>query len=1239
MSLQDLAYEISYNVDESGLMKSVEMVNNFDSALDGMAKKVDSIASAFSKFNTPIGNLSKSTNDLSVDNLSNSLKNAASNSNELNTNIERQQRLEALVNDYVDQFNAKVEHSSTLEEQLNNRTAAMSSSVQEHIAAQQKLNQEISQSVADEEKLANSANKTAENVGKSVTKANELKTSLSAVGKVSSGIGSILGAFGFIGVGYGIASGIKEVTTAFMDFEQQMAGVHATLGEVADKDLTKLGNKAIEVSNKYAISSKEIAAGEENLASAGFDAKQVMDSLEASTLLSVAGNIKMQESTLDIAAAIRNFNMETKEAAHVADIYAKAAADTAAAMPDMASAMKYIAPVANQAGWSIESTAAAVGVLANSGIKGTSAGTGLRRMFTRLINPTDKAAEKMQALGFEAIDPTTHKIKDIGTLIQDLQGSMKGLDSASKGAALSIIFGVEGLTPMSALMNSSKDEIDKLTKSFQDSDGAAQNMADTMNNTLAGSLRILKENVKNAFIKDIDKTGLGKSLKNFVDGLNDNLPKIVNNIEWFLNKTIDVTGKIKKNWNSVSSTILGVVAAFAVLKTAAVITGVIKTLTDLGKFSGPVIGLAGAAALAARGFLELKRGNTDLGALLLGTAAGIAAISISGGKFLLSGAIGLAAAGFVELKKGNTGLGALLLGTAAGLAAFNVALAITSVLALPVTWPIYAIAGAIGAVTAAVIYVKTHWAESWLTMKAIAIDIINPIIGIIDNLAAAMNSIFGTDFNTNHKITYSESDKKMMKDLGYSDQTISEIAGSNDASISVIKKYKATSGTQAATNIATDKSQSNILDLLPKNANGTNHFEGGLSLVGERGPEIVNIPQGSQVIPASQTSKMLSGSFAQMGTGALGASAELNNSTEKVIADNQKIITGYVDQHKLYGRDSVENFSVALLQNESLSTNATSTLSTDNKNIMNNLSLSGYTYGSGVVNNLAQGVQASEGNLTTVVQTLTDKVIETFKSGFGIHSPSTVMYSMGTNLLQGLVNGMTSKDMGSFVQSWIGSMTSAAGGAMGGNVTGWLTAALGITGTPMSWISGLLRLVQAESGGNPIAWNPISVNGEHATGLLQTLPSTFASYAVKGLGDIFNPIANAAAAINYIKRTYGSVYNTPLFTSAGAYVGYEEGTRNATPGVHLVGEKGPELVWMKGGETVTPNDKISVASQTPYATSNNVSTQLSPSVVIHIHESKNPRATADEVLMVLKKNFGSLFDDKMADIKIQMGLS
>ena len=112
----------------------------------------------------------------------------------------------------------------------------------------------------------------------------------------------------------------------------------------------------------------------------------------------------------------------------------------------------------------------------------------------------------------------------------------------------------------------------------------------------------------------------------------------------------------------------------------------------------------------------------------------------------------------------------------------------------------------------------------------------------------------------------------------------------------------------------------------------------------------------------------------------------------------------------------------------------------------------------------------------------------------------------------------------------------------------------------LSWLPGLQRLVQAESSGNPTAVNRISVGGEHATGLLQTLPSTFRSYAAPGMGNIMNPVHNAAAAINYIKSRYGSVYNTPLFRSGGRYVGYAQGDIVTRPHLGLVGEAGPEAI-------------------------------------------------------------------------------
>ena len=75
------------------------------------------------------------------------------------------------------------------------------------------------------------------------------------------------------------------------------------------------------------------------------------------------------------------------------------------------------------------------------------------------------------------------------------------------------------------------------------------------------------------------------------------------------------------------------------------------------------------------------------------------------------------------------------------------------------------------------------------------------------------------------------------------------------------------------------------------------------------------------------------------------------------------------------------------------------------------------------------------------------------------------------------------------------------------------------------WAPALRTLAEKESSLRPGIVNPISVGGEHATGLMQTLPSTFNSYAGEGHGDIYNPVDNLIASIGYIKQRYGTPWN------------------------------------------------------------------------------------------------------------------
>jgi len=115
----------------------------------------------------------------------------------------------------------------------------------------------------------------------------------------------------------------------------------------------------------------------------------------------------------------------------------------------------------------------------------------------------------------------------------------------------------------------------------------------------------------------------------------------------------------------------------------------------------------------------------------------------------------------------------------------------------------------------------------------------------------------------------------------------------------------------------------------------------------------------------------------------------------------------------------------------------------------------------------------------------------------------------------------------------------ASGG--GGSVGAWIAASLGFNRLPGSWAPLMRILVQKESGGNPLAYNPVSVMGYHAEGIAQMLLPTFQAYAAAGHGNIWNPVDNLIASERYIRAIYGSPAGIAGLTGGGTYYGYDQG--------------------------------------------------------------------------------------------------
>ncbi len=295
--------------------------------------------------------------------------------------------------------------------------------------------------------------------------------------------------------------------------------------------------------------------------------------------------------------------------------------------------------------------------------------------------------------------------------------------------------------------------------------------------------------------------------------------------------------------------------------------------------------------------------------------------------------------------------------------------------------------------------------------------------------------------------------------------------------------------------------------------------------------------------------------------------ATANLSTTIALGDNS------LNSFKQYGKKINDYLGNGIIAGKKVPDDSMNKVTDSSKGILNLFSKTGHIYGIGINNDIAAGINSTISNVTSVVKILTDKVIEQFKTGFGIHSPSRVFYKLSQFIPQGVIKGMSSVDVKSFINKWMSDIISSAG-AVSGNVSGWISSALAITGSPMSWLPKLLDIASRESGnpGQLGTGNPSLMNSGpgSASGLMQCMPSTFAEFALPGLGGIFNPIANAVAAIRYIKSRYGTPFN--IYTGPG-YQGYANGTDNAKKGLARINEKGWEFVDFSGGENVLTHTK------------------------------------------------------------------
>ncbi|HAN09360.1 MAG TPA: phage tail tape measure protein [Clostridiales bacterium] len=388
------------------------------------------------------------------------------------------------------------------------------------------------------------------------------------------------------------------------DFEAQMSRVKAISGATGE-EFQKLNDQALQLGSDTAFSAKQAAEGMENLASAGFSTTEIMSAMDGMLDLAASSGEDLASSADIAASTLRGFGLEASNSGHVADVLAKTSADTNASVSSIGEAMKYVAPIAHQAGISLEEVTASIGIMANAGIQGSQAGTTLRGALSRLSDPSKEAATAMASINFSAFDAKGNMLS-LSQIINSLSKSTAGLTNEQKQQVVSQIFGQEAMSGMMVLMQAGAKDLDNLTKSLQTSDGAAKQMAKTMQDNTKSSIEQMTGSLETAGIKIQQAlapaiTAVAKKIQELADWFSKLSPATQNTI-LVIAGIVAAIGPVLIIIGQMVTGISALITAFTAVSSAiAVAGGVMAVIT------GPIgIAIAAIAALAAGVYLIIN---------------------------------------------------------------------------------------------------------------------------------------------------------------------------------------------------------------------------------------------------------------------------------------------------------------------------------------------------------------------------------------------------------------------------------------------------------------------------------------------------------------------------------------------------------------------------------------------------------------------------------------------------------
>ena len=273
-------------------------------------------------------------------------------------------------------------------------------------------------------------------------------------------------------------------------FDAGMSKVKAVSGATS-AEMEQLRAKAKEMGAQTKFSATESAEAFNYMAMAGWKTADMLDGIEGIMNLAAASGEDLATTSDIVTDALTAFGLSAKDSTHFADVLAAASSNANTNVSMMGETFKYVAPVAGALGFSVEDVSTAIGLMANSGIKGSQAGTALKNLFTKMAKPTKESAAAMEKLGVSLTD-SKGNMKDFNTIMGELRQGFSGLTQAEKAQTAAALAGQYGMSGLLAIVNTSDKDFNKLKDAIYDADGASKEMADTMMDNLPGAITLAK---------------------------------------------------------------------------------------------------------------------------------------------------------------------------------------------------------------------------------------------------------------------------------------------------------------------------------------------------------------------------------------------------------------------------------------------------------------------------------------------------------------------------------------------------------------------------------------------------------------------------------------------------------------------------------------------------------------------------------------------------------------------------